>query len=235
MIDIKILYSAVFRIKLYFFAAGKCIAVISLRLQATRKRELRRFPVPLVFNPASSFGMKCAQCGNHLIAPEWSEYRNEWDIRHVWRCPKCDCCFKTIGNSKSAPPAEARGIVVDVLLQRAAGAEADVILHQCLAKAERAAPGEGVFFRRDHDGIAVCCARAESGHAVAPAITDMNSRLLIAAPQGSGQGSIYRHNLAQWKLVRITSAPAAPAAWRCWRRCAGPFELGLALAIAYAG
>jgi hypothetical protein len=32
-------------------------------------------------------------------------------------------------------------------------------------------------------GIAGCCARAPSGHAVAAAISDMNSRLLIAAPQ----------------------------------------------------
>src|SRR6202035_5818691 len=30
-------------------------------------------------------------------------------------------------------------------------------------------------------GIACCCARAPSGHAVAPTISDMNSRLLIAA------------------------------------------------------
>ena len=31
-------------------------------------------------------------------------------------------------------------------------------------------------------GIAGCCVRAKRGHAVAPAITDMNSRRLIAAP-----------------------------------------------------
>ena len=57
--------------------------------------------MPLVFNPDSSFGMKCVQCSKQLIAPQSSEYRNERDIRHVWRCPKCDCCFETIGNSKS--------------------------------------------------------------------------------------------------------------------------------------
>ena len=34
-------------------------------------------------------------------------------------------------------------------------------------------------------GIAGCCARATSGHAVAPAITDMNSRRLIAFSQCS--------------------------------------------------
>ena len=56
--------------------------------------------MPLAFNPDSSFGMKCAQCSTQLIAPEWSEYRNESDIRHVWRCPKCDCRFETSGNAK---------------------------------------------------------------------------------------------------------------------------------------
>ena len=47
----------------------------------------------------SSFGMHCAQCGNELIAPEWSEYRDEWQVHHVWRCWKCDCCFETFVNT----------------------------------------------------------------------------------------------------------------------------------------
>jgi hypothetical protein len=42
------------------------------------------------------FGMNCANCDNELIAPEWSEYRYERQIRHVWRCWKCDSCFETI-------------------------------------------------------------------------------------------------------------------------------------------
>ena len=40
--------------------------------------------------------MNCANCDNELIAPEWSEYRYERQIRHVWRCWKCDSCFETI-------------------------------------------------------------------------------------------------------------------------------------------
>ena len=43
----------------------------------------------------SSFGTKCVHCSNELIAPEESEYWNEWHVRHLWRCPKCDCCFET--------------------------------------------------------------------------------------------------------------------------------------------
>jgi hypothetical protein len=46
-------------------------------------------------NRSSSFGMQCVQCSNTLIAPEESEHWNERHIRHLWRCPKCDCCFET--------------------------------------------------------------------------------------------------------------------------------------------
>jgi hypothetical protein len=44
----------------------------------------------------SSFTMQCVQCDNELIAPERSEYCNGSEIRHVWRCWKCDCCFEVI-------------------------------------------------------------------------------------------------------------------------------------------
>ena len=46
------------------------------------------------------FGMNCAHCDNELIAPEWSEYRNERHVHHVWRCWKCDFCFETIVDTK---------------------------------------------------------------------------------------------------------------------------------------
>ena len=49
----------------------------------------------------SRFGMKCVQCDNELIAPEWSEYRSKHQNRHLWRCWKCDCCFETIVNTTS--------------------------------------------------------------------------------------------------------------------------------------
>lgn len=55
----------------------------------------------MVPNRRSSFGMNCAQCGNELIAPEWSEYRSKQQHRHLWRCWKCDYCFETIVYSKS--------------------------------------------------------------------------------------------------------------------------------------
>jgi uncharacterized protein with PIN domain len=55
----------------------------------------------MVHNRRSSFGTSCAQCGNELIAPEWSEYRSEHQNRHLWRCWKCDYCFETIVKTKS--------------------------------------------------------------------------------------------------------------------------------------
>jgi hypothetical protein len=44
----------------------------------------------------SSFGVDCVQCDNDLIAPERSEHRDERHILHLWRCPKCDCCFEVL-------------------------------------------------------------------------------------------------------------------------------------------
>jgi hypothetical protein len=43
-----------------------------------------------------NFAMTCVQCSNELIAPEWSDHRDERHILHLWRCPKCDCCFEVI-------------------------------------------------------------------------------------------------------------------------------------------
>jgi hypothetical protein len=62
----------------------------------------------MVSNRRSSFGMSCAQCGNELIAPEWSEYRSSRQNRHLWRCWKCDYCFETIVTTKSMEDDAAR-------------------------------------------------------------------------------------------------------------------------------
>jgi transcriptional regulator NrdR family protein len=44
----------------------------------------------------SSFGMSCFHCDSELIAPEWTEHRNERHIRHLWHCSKCHCRFETV-------------------------------------------------------------------------------------------------------------------------------------------
>jgi hypothetical protein len=44
----------------------------------------------------STFGAHCAHCGNQVIAPERSEYRDERHVLHIWRCEKCDRSFEVI-------------------------------------------------------------------------------------------------------------------------------------------
>ena len=48
-------------------------------------------------NRRSSFGMKCVQCSNELIAPERSEYWSDKRACHIWYCRKCSCCFEFSG------------------------------------------------------------------------------------------------------------------------------------------
>jgi len=55
----------------------------------------------MVSKRRSTFGVNCVQCDNELIAPEKSEFWNERDIRNLWRCPKCACCFATIVETES--------------------------------------------------------------------------------------------------------------------------------------
>ena len=46
-------------------------------------------------NYHSVFGMNCAQCGDLLIAPEWSEYADEHHVLHSWSCTNCGYQFDT--------------------------------------------------------------------------------------------------------------------------------------------
>jgi hypothetical protein len=64
----------------------------------------------------SSFGIHCVQCNNELIAPDWSEYRNERQIHHVWHCWKCDCTFETIVKTKSMEDINTREDIFPSLL-----------------------------------------------------------------------------------------------------------------------
>jgi len=38
--------------------------------------------------------IECAQCGEHLFVPEWSEYV-ERRVRHLWECGACGYAFET--------------------------------------------------------------------------------------------------------------------------------------------
>jgi ribosomal protein L37AE/L43A len=37
----------------------------------------------------------CAQCGDNLLAPEWSEYLDDRRIRHLWSCDSCGYEFES--------------------------------------------------------------------------------------------------------------------------------------------
>jgi hypothetical protein len=37
----------------------------------------------------------CAQCGEHLFLPEWSEFVDERRVRHLWQCQSCNYSFET--------------------------------------------------------------------------------------------------------------------------------------------
>jgi hypothetical protein len=40
--------------------------------------------------------IECAQCGDQLFLPEWSEYLDKYCIRHFWQCEACGYAFETI-------------------------------------------------------------------------------------------------------------------------------------------
>jgi hypothetical protein len=37
----------------------------------------------------------CAQCGEALVAPTWSEHVSERHVRHLWECEACGYEFET--------------------------------------------------------------------------------------------------------------------------------------------
>lgn len=44
----------------------------------------------------STFGKRpCAQCGEEIIAPMWSEYASAGHVRHSWNCEACGHRFES--------------------------------------------------------------------------------------------------------------------------------------------
>jgi hypothetical protein len=37
----------------------------------------------------------CRQCGEWLLAPDWSEYLSDRCVRHTWSCDACSYRFET--------------------------------------------------------------------------------------------------------------------------------------------
>ena len=38
----------------------------------------------------------CAQCGDIIFLPEWSEYLDRYRVRHLWECEACGYKFETL-------------------------------------------------------------------------------------------------------------------------------------------
>ena len=43
-----------------------------------------------------SYGIACVRCNYTLIAPNWSEYVSEHQVRHSWSCESCGHKFETL-------------------------------------------------------------------------------------------------------------------------------------------
>ena len=37
----------------------------------------------------------CAQCGERIFVPDWSEYLDDCRVRHLWACEACGYSFET--------------------------------------------------------------------------------------------------------------------------------------------
>ena len=46
--------------------------------------------------------VECAQCGERLYVPEWTEYRDGGRVRHLWECETCGCAFETTARFAAA-------------------------------------------------------------------------------------------------------------------------------------
>lgn len=40
--------------------------------------------------------IECAQCGERIYVPEWTEYRDGGRVRQLWACENCGYAFETI-------------------------------------------------------------------------------------------------------------------------------------------
>ena len=58
----------------------------------------RRFTQPQLTN-------SCAQCGETILMPEWSEYLSPQRVRHLWECEACGYKFETIVSFPQDPQA----------------------------------------------------------------------------------------------------------------------------------
>ena len=54
-----------------------------------RTSSQRKYAQPRLSN-------SCAQCGEQIFMPEWSEYLSPQRVRYLWECEACGYKFETI-------------------------------------------------------------------------------------------------------------------------------------------
>jgi transcription elongation factor Elf1 len=64
---------------------GRILVEEVMELRANRPADLAR----------SRRTLQCAQCGEQLFVPEWSEYLDARRVRHLWHCEQCGYDFET--------------------------------------------------------------------------------------------------------------------------------------------
>ena len=57
---------------------------MELRTESPRKQSYKRLT------------NSCAQCGEVIFMPEWSEYLSKNRVRHLWECQACGYKFETL-------------------------------------------------------------------------------------------------------------------------------------------
>lgn len=50
---------------------------------------------PFLNDTRKSVVTECAQCGERLFLPEWSEHVDERRVRYLWHCECCGYSFET--------------------------------------------------------------------------------------------------------------------------------------------
>jgi transcription elongation factor Elf1 len=50
---------------------------------------------PFLNDSRKSVVTECAQCGERLFLPEWSEYVDDGRARYLWQCESCGYSFET--------------------------------------------------------------------------------------------------------------------------------------------
>jgi primosomal protein N' len=70
----------------------------------------------VVSTESYSYGIVCVRCNYTLIAPNWSEYVSEHQVRHSWCCENCGQQFETLGDVRGSTSAETRRKIPTLLV-----------------------------------------------------------------------------------------------------------------------